>query len=102
MNWIALAPVPITATFLPVRSTEWSHSAEWKAGPAKVSSPGIFGNDGRESWPTAETSTSNSSVSPVASVTRHFFATSSKSASLTSVPKRTCRRTSYLSATWWR
>ena len=37
--WIADAPVPSTATFLPARSTEWSHCAEWKEGPAKRVAP---------------------------------------------------------------
>ena len=64
-NWMALAPVPSTATRLPRRSTEWSHSAEWKAGPWKVPSPGSSGIEGRDSWPTAVTSTSVSICSPV-------------------------------------
>ena len=42
-NWKALAPVPITATRLPVRSTSWRQRAEWKAGPAKLSQPGMSG-----------------------------------------------------------
>ncbi len=32
---MALAPVPMTATFLPVRSTSWCHCAEWKCGPCE-------------------------------------------------------------------
>ena len=32
--WIALAPVPITATRLPVMSTSWFHCAEWNAVPS--------------------------------------------------------------------
>ena len=42
---MALAPVPTTATRLPVRSTSWRHCAEWKAGPVKVSAPGMSGDD---------------------------------------------------------
>ncbi len=37
--WMALAPVPITATRLPVRSTPWSHSAEWKAAASEFVEP---------------------------------------------------------------
>ena len=44
-NWIALAPVPSTAIRLPRRSTVWSHSAEWKEGPSKLSRRGGRG------WP---------------------------------------------------
>ena len=43
MNWMALAPVPMTATRLPRRSTPWSHVAEWNAGPANFSEPGDVG-----------------------------------------------------------
>ena len=35
-NWIAEAPVPITATLRPARSWEWSHSAEWKTAALEV------------------------------------------------------------------
>ena len=45
--WNPLAPAPIMATRLPVRSTEWSQRAEWKAGPAKRSWPGMSGMWGR-------------------------------------------------------
>ncbi len=48
-NWIALAPVPSTAIRLPFRSVEWSHCAEWKAGPSKLLVPGMSGIAGRES-----------------------------------------------------
>ena len=49
--WIAEAPVPITATRLPVRSTSWSHRAEWKTSPWKVSMPSISGSFGADSPP---------------------------------------------------
>ena len=52
MNWIALAPVPMTTTFLPFRSIEWSHWAEWKRGPSNVSAPAISGMLGMCSPPT--------------------------------------------------
>ena len=53
MNCTALAPVPITATRLPCRSTSWSHRAEWNVGPANESRPSMSGKSGRLSWPTA-------------------------------------------------
>ena len=52
-SWSALAPVPITATRLPASECWCCHRAEWKAGPAKRSSPGIAGSFGRLSCPTA-------------------------------------------------
>ena len=55
MNCIALQPVPITPTRLPVRSRSWFHLAECHEGPANDSRPGIVGSWGRFSWPTAET-----------------------------------------------
>ena len=60
MNWAALAPVPMTTTRLPRRSTSWSHRAEWKTGPAKVAAPGRSGMLGRLSWPTPLTTASAS------------------------------------------
>ena len=51
---MALAPVPMTATRLPVRSTLWSHCAEWKAGPWKSASPSMSGMDGMCSAPAPE------------------------------------------------
>ncbi|GAA3420958.1 hypothetical protein GCM10018952_66020 [Streptosporangium vulgare] len=69
-NWTADAPVPMTATRFPVRSTEWSHSAEWKDGPPKVSRPGIAGSDGTCSAPVAETTALVVKVPPPATSTR--------------------------------
>ena len=88
-NWIALAPVPTTATRLPVRSTSWRHSAEWKAGPANVSAPGIAGTTGLESWPTAEITTSASYAVPSVSSTRQRPVSSSNRHEATSTPVRT-------------
>src|SRR6476469_4801491 len=51
----ALAPVPIIATRLPLRSTDPSQRAVWNIGPRKSSSPGIGGMEGWLSWPTAVT-----------------------------------------------
>ena len=61
--WKPLAPAPIMATRRPARSTVWSHRAEWKAGPANSSCPGMSGTLGRLSWPTAEISARASRVS---------------------------------------
>ena len=83
-NWIALAPVPTTATRLPARRTSWRQSAEWKAGPANVSAPGIAGITGLESWPTAETTMSASYVVPSVVVSRQVPAASSRTQVATS------------------
>ena len=44
-NWIADAPVPMTAIRSPLRSWSWSHRAEWNAAPRKRSIPGSCGVD---------------------------------------------------------
>ena len=54
-NWIADAPVPITATRRPVRSQELSHRAEWNAVPPNLPAPGMSGYEGRCSAPAADT-----------------------------------------------
>ena len=92
-NCAALAPVPMTATRRPASSTESSQAAEWKDGPAKRSRPSMAGKDGRLSWPTAQTTPSNSSVALGAVAGAHGQATSaawssSKRASVTSLRKR--------------
>ena len=53
MNWIALAPFPITTTFLPRRSQSWFQRAEWNEVPSKLARPGRSGTNGRFSWPGA-------------------------------------------------
>src|SRR3954466_15215362 len=63
-NWTALAPVPITATFLPFRSTSWRHRAEWNAGPANFSIPGSSGICGRGRPPTPATRAPATNPSP--------------------------------------
>ena len=54
-NWIADAPVPITATRWPVRSQEGSHRAEWNEAPPNTPAPGMSGYEGRCSAPAADT-----------------------------------------------
>ena len=96
MNWAALAPVPMMATRLPVRSTSWSHSAEWKrlAGEA-VAARRCSGQSGRLSWPTALTDRLPAGL-VVAARRRcagvQAWASSSQVGPATSVPKRTCSR----------
>ena len=70
-NWIALAPVPTTATRRPVRSRSCRHCAEWKTSPAKWSSPGRSGTDGVLSCPHAVTRTSAVWVPPPDSCSVH-------------------------------
>jgi hypothetical protein len=96
--WIALQPVPMTATRLPVRSTSWRHRAVWKAGPSNCSSPGIGGTDGTDSWPQAVTSTSASCVPAVVSTTQRLRS-ASHSAPVTSVLVRTRSKTPWRRAT---
>ena len=55
MNWIADAPVPITATRRPVRSAERSQRAEWNEVPPNDADPGMSGYEGRCSAPAADT-----------------------------------------------
>ena len=57
-TWIALQPVPSTATRRPARSTSWRQRAVWNAGPAKESSPAAPGRSGPSSWPQAGIRTS--------------------------------------------
>ena len=40
---MALPPVPIDATFFPVKSYAWFHAEEWKISPLNFSIPLIFG-----------------------------------------------------------
>ena len=101
MNCAALAPLPITATRLPRRSTSWSQRAEWNDGPRKRSRPAMSGSLGRFSWPTALITAWATTV-PVPSAVRtssvQLLDASSKRADITSVPKRTWRRRSSSSA----
>ena len=101
---MALAPLPTTATRLPVRSTEWSQRAECHDGPANVSNPSMPGMWGRFSWPQATTTVSaSSSLSPSAerSAMRHLPVGSSKRTDPTVVPRRRCGRRWYRSTRSW-
>ncbi len=98
-NCTALAPVPMTATRLPVRSTSWSHRAEWKASPAKLSRFGMSGSAGRDSCPTAGTKTVASKVSPPRVSTRQRPRASSNAAPVTSVRYRMCGSSPYFAMT---
>ena len=91
-NWIADAPVPITATRSPSRSCSWSHWAEWKALPSKESRPGRSGTLGSLSGPWAAITTSAlSGPLDVSSCQRAWG--SSQRADSSSVLKRTCGST---------
>ena len=81
--------MPITATFLPVRSRSWRHWAEWKAGPANVSAPGSDGMTGFDSWPTAETTRSASYVVPPAVATVQVQPSSCSTQEVTAAPVTT-------------
>ena len=96
---IALAPVPMIATRLPVTSRSAGQRAEWKIGPVKSPSPGRSGTFGRFSCPTAVITALASSVSPPAVVTVQRCRASSQTAVVTSVPKRITFRRSWSSAT---
>ena len=69
-NWIALAPVPTTATRVPVERRR--RGATGPSGtPARRRTPaGSSGTTGSESWPTAEITTSASYVVPSVVLTR--------------------------------
>ena len=101
--WKPLAPAPIMATLCPERSTEWSHRAEWKEGPAQVSRPGMSGMWGRLSWPTAEITARASRVDSVPSPARvrtvQVPVRSSQAAPRTSVLHRTWGSMAYLCIT---
>ena len=91
-TWIALHPVPTTATRRPASSTSWFQRAVWKAGPAKRSSPGMAGTVGAESCPQAVSSTSASWLPALVSSVQR---SPSQRAAVTSVPVRAatpCRR----------
>ena len=62
--------MPITATRLPVRSTEWSQRAEWKSVALKVSMPSMSGSFGSDRPPAPRISVVAVSVrAPVGPVT---------------------------------
>ncbi len=92
-NWTADAPVPITPTRRPLRSTSWRQRAEWKVGPAKRSSPGSSGTAGRLSPPVALITAAADTTEPSASLTDHRSTAASHRTSTTSAPVRTWPRT---------
>lgn len=96
--WIAEAPVPTTATRLPVRSRSWSHWEEWKTWPGNSASPGSSGTAGSESGPVAETRAS-AVQQPRVVVTRQRACSASQRASMTSWLSRRCGRTPKVSVT---
>jgi hypothetical protein len=96
-NWMAEAPVPITATRSPLRSWSWSQRAEWNTVPAKSPSPGRSGTDGSLSGPMPATST-RATISPCEVAMRQRWASSSHRAPWTSWPKRMWGRTPKRSA----
>ena len=70
MVWTPVAPVPITATRLPVKSTgSLGKRAVWQERPLKSSTPGIVGMVGAERGPMAVTRKRASCVLPSSSVT---------------------------------
>ena len=99
-SWNPVAPAPTITTRLPVRSTSWSHSAVWNAGPSKL--PGTSGTNGRFIWPTAATTARAVSVEPSSSSTDHVPAASSHVAPTTSVEKRVCSPRPCRSKTRWK
>ena len=98
-NWIALAPVPITATRRPSSMSSPGQCAEWNTRPLNSPRPGISGIAGRVSCPQAVISTSASTVSPLAISSRHRPAVWSHAALMTSESNRTCRSRSKRRAT---
>ncbi len=78
----------MTATRLPVRSQDWSQCAEWKAGPANRSAPGISGIDGTCSAPMPDTIARAVYISPDAVATCQRPLASSHSMRSTGTPYR--------------
>src|SRR5205085_2031033 len=95
-----VAPVPITATRLPVRSRSSGQSEVWNEAPAKSSTPGHGGGFGIDSTPIAETRKGADAVEPSSNVTVH--ASSLHSARVIRRPKVMSRRRSNRSTTCWR
>lgn len=91
--------MPIIATRLPVRSASWSQRAEWKTLPGKSASPGMSGVFGSESGPVAETTTSATTVVPLALSMTQFSASLSQRIIVTSWFSLRCGRSPKVSAT---
>lgn len=101
MSCTAVAPVPMTATFLPVRSKSSSQSAVCRIFPRKFLSPGKSGTCGWDRKPVAVTRYRAVRSAPSAVRTRQIRASSSHAAESTRAPNSMWRLRSYLSATWW-
>ena len=101
--WNPEAPAPTSANRLPVMSSPSGQRAEWNDGPAKESMPGMSGSRGMFSEPTALMTNRASRTSVVPSGFRmptcQELVGSSHVSDVTSVPKRQCGRSSYLSST---
>ena len=98
----AVAPVPMTPTRLPARSSGSRGQSEvWKDGPRNASMPSIFGICGMDSGPTAVMSQRALARCPSSASTSHASAASSQLARTIRVSKRISRRRSNLSATWF-
>ena len=85
--WIAEAPVPITATRLPVSCWPWSHWAEWNTAAPKASRPASSGSFGSDSAPAADTSRF-AVTGPAEVSTRHSAHSESQQAERNSTPNR--------------
>ena len=89
--------MPITARRRPCAECSWSHWAEWKTLPEKLSKPAISGRAGSLNGPRAPMSTRADHV-PLEVVTNHRDCASFQLASTTSWPKRIRSRIPNLSA----
>ena len=91
MSCTPLAPVPITATFLPAKSTgSLGHWPVWYASPWYRSRPGIDGQYGTDSTPVADTTKRERSCVPSSVVSAQVALGSSKVAEAMRV--RNCMR----------
>ena len=100
MSWMAVAPVPITATRLPVRSMgSWGQWKEWKAGPSKLSMPSILGRVGVDSTPTAAATNRVLMVRPSWRLSVQVSVSSSKTIASTRASNCMCSRRPNLSTT---
>src|SRR5262245_19789745 len=98
---MADAPVRMTATRFPDRSTEWSHREEWKRAPANVSMPSISGSRGSER-PPGPVIRVRARTSPEVVRQHQTCATSSHVACSSSVPNTILSVTAYSWAMRWR
>jgi hypothetical protein len=88
-NCTADAPLPTTATRLPVRSTPWSQREEWNTGPSNPARPGMSGRLGVCHGPAAAI-TARAVMSPSLVDSSHRAVAGFHWARRTSTPNRTC------------